>query len=356
MSKWESLFMFQRFATKQCFTQSRGIILCLQALALSACGSSDSSSIANSPAPTPSVAVTTTPVDVPLPATSPTVVAVPAPAPAPVIDPPINSDIDGSITATPIAGWTLIWSDEFNTNGLPNSKKWAYDTERNRVGWYNNELQYYSAGRLENSRVENGKLIISARQERLTSAADYGGQNYTSARLITRGLASWTYGFWEIRAKLPCALGTWPAIWTLGTGGRWPDDGEIDIMEQKGTSNSEKQEVLGTIHTKAYNWSGGTLGVAKGGTLRLTNACTDFNNYQMTWDADRISIGVNGSIYFEYLNPKNGDIAQWPFSSSQYLLLNLAMGGVLGGAVNNAQLPAAMEVEYVRVYRRSQPN
>jgi beta-glucanase (GH16 family) len=140
-----------------------------------------------------------------------------APAPS---TPLANPDVDTSVSAPTLAGWTLVWSDEFNTPGLPNSKKWAYDTERNKLGWWNNEKQYYAAARLENSRVQDGKLIIEARQERLTSAADFGGQDYSSARLITRGLASWTYGFWEIRAKLPCGLGTWPAIWMLGTGGR----------------------------------------------------------------------------------------------------------------------------------------
>ena len=151
-------------------------------------------------------------------------------------------------------GWTLVWSDEFETNGLPDPTKWAFDTDRNRAGWYNNEKQYYAANRLENSRVENGKLIITARKERLTTAADYGGQNYTSARLVTRGLASWTYGFFEIRAKMPCGQGTWPAIWTLGVGGSrgmvWPDDGEIDIMEFVG---SKPTEVFATVHTKKYN-------------------------------------------------------------------------------------------------------
>jgi beta-glucanase (GH16 family) len=267
----------------------------------------------------------------------------------PLADP----NIDASVAAPALAGWTLVWSDEFNTPGLPNLNKWAYDTERNRAGWYNNELQYYASGRLENSRVEDGKLVIAARRERLTTASDYGGQNYTSARMITRGLASWTYGFWEIRAKLPCGLGTWPAIWMLGAGGRWPDDGEIDILEQKGTAAAEKRQILGTVHTKAYNWQGGTKGVAKGASTSLLNACADFNNYQMTWDADRITIGVNGVNYFEFLNPKNGDAEQWPFNAPQYLILNLAIGGDLGGAVDISQLPAQMEVDYVRVYRRT---
>ena len=162
----------------------------------------------------------------------------------------------------------LVWSDEFETPGLPDATKWAHDTARNRDGWFNNELQYYADRRPENARVENGRLVITARQERLSSAPDFGSQNYTSARLITQGLASWTYGHFEVRAKLPCGLGTWPAIWMLGTGGRWPDDGEIDIMEQRGTSALAKREVLGTLHTRAYNWSGGTLGVAKGATRK----------------------------------------------------------------------------------------
>ena len=246
----------------------------------------------------------------------------------------------------------LVWSDEFDTPGLPDPGKWVHDISRNAVGWFNNELQYYATNRLENARVENGKLIITARQERLSTAPDFGGQNYTSARLITRGLSSWTYGYFDVRAKLPCGLGTWPAIWMLGTGGLWPDDGEIDIMEQKGTSIAAKREVMGTLHTRAYNWSGGTLGVAQGAATPLPSACTSFNNYQMTWDADRLAIGVNGVNYFEFRNPKNGDTTQWPFNAPQFMILNVAVGGDLGGAVDNAALPAVMEVEYVRVYQR----
>ena len=145
-----------------------------------------------------------------------------------------------------LPGWTLVWNDEFDVNGLPDASKWGYDTERNQLGWYNNEKQYYSANRLANASVQNGMLTITARKESLTGAADYGGQSYTSARLITRGKASWTYGFSEVRAKLPCSLGTWPAIWMLGTKGSWPDDGEIDIMEQRGTS---------TVQTRPRFWA-----------------------------------------------------------------------------------------------------
>jgi beta-glucanase (GH16 family) len=267
---------------------------------------------------------------------------------------PASSGVGALATPVPAGadGMTLVWSDEFDTPGLPDARKWVHDTGRNRVGWFNNELQYYASNRLENARVENGRLIITARQERLTSAPDYGNQNYTSARLITQGLASWTYGYFEVRAKLPCGLGTWPAIWMLGTGGRWPVDGEIDIMEQKGTSNVDKREVLGTLHTEAYNWSGGTLGVARGAATSLPSACTSFNNYHLSWDTNRIAIGINGVNYFEFAKPVNANYAQWPFDAPQFIILNLAIGGDLGGPVDISQLPALMEVDYVRVYQR----
>lgn len=256
-----------------------------------------------------------------------------------------NPDTGNTITA--LSGWTLVWQDEFNTPGLPDSNKWVHDTEYNQRGWWNAELQYYSANRLENARVADGKLFITARQERLSNASDYGNQNYTSARLMTRGKASWTYGRFEIRAKLPCTLGTWPAIWMLGTGGAWPDDGEIDIMEQKGFLNADKQRVLGTIHTRATHAGDGPTSERS-----LPTACTEFNTYQMTWDANRIVIGVNGVDYHTYANPGTDDRTRWPFDRPQYLLLNVAVGGVLGGTVDNSRLPASMEVDWVRVYRK----
>lgn len=250
---------------------------------------------------------------------------------------------------TRLAGWTLAWSDEFGTDGLPDASKWDHDTERNAVGWFNNELQYYARERLENARVEGGRLIITARKESLDSAPDHGGQSYTSARLVTRGQVAWTYGFMEVRAKTPCSRGTWPAIWMLGTGGRWPEDGEIDLMEQTGW---DKTRVLGTVHTRAYNYFNGSLGVGRGASTVLANACTAFNRYQLTWTPDRIQIGVNDSVYMVFDNPKNGDWTRWPFDQPQYLILNVAMGGDLGGAVDAGFTADQMEVDYVRVYRR----
>jgi beta-glucanase (GH16 family) len=255
-------------------------------------------------------------------------------------------------TVGQLPGWTLAWSDEFSVDGLPDPGKWVYDTERNRAGWFNNEKQYYASARLENSSVQNGMLTITARKESLSTAADYGNQAYTSARLITRGKASWTYGYYEVRAKLPCSLGTWPAIWMLGTGGRWPEDGEIDIMEQRGTSAAAKGEVLGTIHTKGYNYFGGTFGVAQGASTTVADACTNFHNYQLTWSADKIVMAVDGVPYFEFLNPKDGDYEKWPFDRPQFMILNLAMGGDLGGAIPGTFTSDQMVVDYVRVYRK----
>src|SRR5262249_24791956 len=106
--------------------------------------------------------------------------------------------------------YRLMWSDEFNGNGMPDRHVWSFETQRNGQGWFNNELQYYSANRRENARLENGALVNEARHEDMNHASDWGGQHYTSARLVTRGHKSWTYGFFEIRAKFSCAYGAWP--------------------------------------------------------------------------------------------------------------------------------------------------
>jgi beta-glucanase (GH16 family) len=239
------------------------------------------------------------------------------------------------------AGYRLVWADDFDTPGLPDPSRWAYDTDRNRLGWWNNERQYYAAARLANSVVEGGRLRITARREALSSLPDWGGQAYSSARLVTRGQAAWTYGFFEIRAKMPCGTGTWPAIWMLGTGGVWPDDGEIDIVEHVGRTPGE---ILGTVHTPITGGSG------NGSRTALPTACTQFHSYQLHWTADEIAIGVDGRVYHRYRNPRSGRAA-WPFDAPQYLLLNIAVGGTLGGAVDDSIFPRTLEVEHVRVWQ-----
>ena len=240
------------------------------------------------------------------------------------------------------AGHVLVWSDDFDTDGLPDPARWDYDTDRNRLGWYNNELQYYARDRAENARVIGGRLQITARRENLAAFGDWGGQRYSSARLVTRGRASWTHGFFEIRAKLPCGQGTWPAIWMLGTGGTWPDDGEIDIMEQVGSAPTR---ILGTIHTLE---SGGP---GTGSATQVPDACKAFHDYQLTWAPGEIQIGVDNRVYYRATDSGRG-LAAWPFEAPQYLLLNLAIGGTLGGAVDDSIFPVTMEIDHVRVYQR----
>lgn len=240
------------------------------------------------------------------------------------------------------AGWRLVWADEFNTPGLPDPGRWVHDTGRNKDGWYNNEKQYYSGPREENAVVKDGRLVITARRERLSQQPDWGGQDYTAARLITRGRADWTYGYFEIRARMPCGKGTWPAIWTLGSGGRWPEDGELDILEHMGR---EPAQVSSAVHTAA-----GSGGHAVGARARLPTACSAFHDYQMLWTAQGVSFGVDGVVYWHYAK-RADDSAGWPFDRPQFLILNLAIGGDLGGPVDDGIFPVRMEVEHVRVYQ-----
>lgn len=242
----------------------------------------------------------------------------------------------------PPAHYKLVWADEFDKPGLPDPARWVFDTVRNKDGWYNNEQQYYSAGREANAVVRDGRLFITARKESLNTQADWGGQKYTSARLITRGKADWLYGFFEVRAKLPCGKGTWPAIWMLGTGGRWPEDGELDIMEHRGMF---PDQVTSAVHVAA-----GHGGMAPGGAQRLPTACSQFHRYQMHWTPDDVQFGVDGFMHLRYPRLDTGPRA-WPFSAAQFMILNLAIGGDLGGPVDDAIFPLAMEVDYVRVYQ-----
>ena len=243
-----------------------------------------------------------------------------------------------------------MWSDEFDATGLPDGSKWSYDIDRNAAGWYNNELQYYGNARAENSQVENGMLVITARREDLSTAGlpDWGGQKYSSARLVTRDRIGWTRGFFEIRAKLPCGVGTWPAIWTLSSPPTtaWPDDGEIDIMEHVGF---DPGVIHGTVHTGAYNH---TRNNHRSNRITIPDACTEFHKYQMHWTANRITVGVDDRDYFQYSNDGTGN-PSWPFDSPQYLILNVAVGGDWGGqqGVDDAIFPVRMEVDYVRVYQ-----
>ena len=164
---------------------------------------------------------------------------------------------------TPTGTWELVWDEEFDYEGLPDSTKWSYDTDGNEYGWGNNEAQFYTKGRKENAWVSDGVLTITARKENME------GKKYTSARLRTKGKGDWLYGRFEIRAQVPTGKGTWPAIWMLPTDwayGGWPASGEIDIMENVGY---DPDTIVGSAHTKLYNHVMGTQKKCTGGLSRL---------------------------------------------------------------------------------------
>jgi len=237
--------------------------------------------------------------------------------------------------------YTLVWSDEFDYIGLPDTTKWNYDVGGH--GWGNQELQYYTYRRLDNARVEDGKLKIEAKKE------SYEGKEYTSARMVTKNLGDWLYGKVVVKAKLPKGRGTWPAIWMLPTDweyGGWPSSGEIDIMEHVGY---DEGVVHGTIHTEAYNHS---LGTQKGNSVSVPDATSVFHEYSIEWTPSEIYWYVDGNKYFTFSKIEN-DYKKWPFDERFHLLLNIAVGGSWGGiqGVDNNAFPTTMEVDFVRVYQ-----
>ena len=239
----------------------------------------------------------------------------------------------------------LLWSDEFNYQGYPDSTKWSYDVGDgcpNLCGWGNNELQYYTEKRLENARVENGHLVIEAHREAM------GNRMYSSAKLVSKGKGDWKYGRIEIRAQLPSGIGTWPAIWMLSTDwsyGGWPESGEIDIMEHVGY---EPDSIHGTVHTKAYN---GMHGTQVGNSIFSKDAEAAFHVYSIDWNPDEILFMMDGQVYHRFENTGEGFEA-WPFDKRFHLIMNIAVGGNWGGkhGVDESIWPQQMLIDYVRVY------
>jgi beta-glucanase (GH16 family) len=239
----------------------------------------------------------------------------------------------------------LVWSDEFEVDGLPDATKWLYDVGGD--GWGNNEEQYYTEGRLENARVESGILIIEARKEGWPPSRN-PPNDYTSARLVSKGRGDWLYGKIEVKAKMPAGVGTWPAIWMLSTGntyGTWPRSGEIDIMEHVGF---EMGTVHGSLHSLANNW---TTGTQPTGSTTVPDVDTAFHVYAVEWSPAGISFLIDDVVFYSADNPGTGWEA-WPFDQPFHLILNLAVGGFWGGqqGIDPDIWPARMEVDYVRVY------
>jgi beta-glucanase (GH16 family) len=236
--------------------------------------------------------------------------------------------------------WELVWADSFNTyTGLPDPAKWAYETGAS--GWGNNELENYTANRLENARVDSGHLIIEARND------NYQNHQYSSVRMHSTNQGNWTYGRFEVRAILPFGKGTWPAIWMMPTGGSyggWPSSGEIDIMEHVG---SDQGGIHFSTHCLKYYFR---LGNQKTATKRVADCSTAFHTYAMEWNADTIRGYVDTSLYFTNVNEHSGWQA-WPFDKPFHFIFNIAIGGGWGGPVDNAIFPQRMTIDFAKVYR-----
>lgn len=282
-----------------------------------------------------------------------------------------------AVSASAEPAWKLVWADEFDVDGPPNPANWTFDLGGG--GWGNQEVQVYTDS-LDNARVEDGRLIIEVRR-----IEGSGRPTYTSARLLTRGLHSWQYGRFEVRARLPRTTGTWSAVWMLSEnsifpGAFWPDNGEIDIMEHVGYEEdplyhairgSVPNNIHSTLHTRERNHLGGG-GI--GGSTFLESATEDFNTYALNWFEDRMEFELNGEIYFVVRksetipgrNPPEDLSPWWPFDQPFHLILNIAVGGMWGGVFNESFFPGSpygpsgidhdgewpqrMEVEYVRVF------
>jgi beta-glucanase (GH16 family) len=233
--------------------------------------------------------------------------------------------------------WDLIWSEEFDYTGSPAIETWAYETGYIR----NHELQNYTE-ELENVRVEDGLCIITARL--------IGEDSITSASINTLGKQDFFYGRIEVRAQIPSALGTWPAIWMLGINRSelgWPACGEIDIMEHVGY---DPDRIHANIHTKAYNHS---IGTNKGNQIEVTDPWADFHIYAVEWFEDHMDFFMDDSLYFSFENDMAMNNDTWPFDKAHYLLLNLAYGGSWGGneGVDKSALPVEYKIDYVRYYQ-----
>jgi beta-glucanase (GH16 family) len=257
-----------------------------------------------------------------------------------------------------IKGYNLVWNDEFNKNGKPNSEFWSFENGFKR----NNELQWYQE---ENAICKDGILTITAQREQVKNPNyDYTSKewrktrafgNYTSASINTKGLKSWKYGRFETRAKIDSTKGSWPAIWTLGNDGEWPANGEIDIMEFY--IKNQQQSVLANAAFLGGNqkpkWNSKVTPL----TYFLDkdpNWLEKFHLWRMDWDEEAIKIYIDDELINEIsiaktINPDGTN----PFQQEHYFLLNLAIGEN-GGNPKNSKFPIIYQVDYVRVYQRKE--
>ncbi len=253
-----------------------------------------------------------------------------------------------------LRNYKLVWSDEFNKDGPPDSSSWTYENGFVR----NQELQWYQP---ENARCENGYLIIEARREEKPNPAYVPGSNdwrtdrplinYTSACLITRGRKTWQYGRFEMKAKIDISPGLWPAWWTLGTAGRWPANGEIDIMEYYRKRLLANIACLNKEH--GAEWFSNTFSTDSLGGKKWS---AKFHIWRMDWTKEFIALYVDNQLLnkvsLDSLINKDGSGFN-PFKQPHYMLLNLAIGGTSGGDPSDTPFPKEFVIDYVRVYQQA---
>jgi len=251
-----------------------------------------------------------------------------------------KSKMEASPTPVPEwerAGWELIWQDSFEGDTI-NPQNWVFDT--GGLGWGNHERQYYT-DRLENARIEDGVLIIEARQEK------YLGNKYTSARMKTQYLQTWAYGRVESRMKLPTGQGVWSAFWMLGDNFDkvgWPRCGEIDIMENIG----EPTTVYGTLHGPGYS---GRDGIGSSYTPAGISLSEGFHVYVVEWAPGEIRWYLDDTLFQQITD--NDVPGNWVYDHPFFIILNLAVGGNWPGYPDETTIfPQRLYVDYVRVYRK----
>lgn len=249
--------------------------------------------------------------------------------------------------------YELVWADEFDYEGLPDSYYWGYDEGYIR----NNELQDYKGADLNYSWVEDGKLIIKADKDPHDGVNQWTGEpyhfEYSSAEVRSLKTVTIHYGRLDVFAKIPIGKGIWPAIWMMPVDdkyGGWPNSGEIDIMEYVWGDNSGHNEIFATVHTTDTNVNGNTIA---SGTVTSETLDTEFHLYSLVWDKNYLQVLFDDKVIFNYQRTGATPIT-WPFDQPFYLIMNIAVGGSWGGiwGIDDSIFPAKMEIDYVRYYKK----
>jgi beta-glucanase (GH16 family) len=244
------------------------------------------------------------------------------------------------VSNDPKSGLSLVWSDEFDSGTTPSTANWTHEVWN--PGYVNNEKQYYTESS-DTAYVSDGTLKIRAYKS---------SGNWYSARIKTAGLHSWKYGYMEARIKQPAGNGVWPAFWMMpedSSYGTWPRSGELDVMEY--SPNTTGNSTYATVHHSKSSSAAGSDLYSSLGSKTLSDATSTFHTYGLKWTSSYVEAFYDGSsLGTKYYNDGGGWV-NWPYDKSFYIILNLAMGGTLGGTIDSSLTEALYEIDYVRVYQ-----